>query len=266
MSNEMSVMALACLGRQEEVKLAPVIDLAELEDIYRSIAEEQKATGGTVLYRVKIPSGGGKAFDILTGDEETDTSVASFSGVIVHHHRCNALFPEEVQGNTPPICSSNDGAVGYDSETGTARSCDGCPYNEYGTSKKGRRKACKNMHRLYIMAPGVAIPLVLCLPPTSLRSVQDYLLKSLAARKLKPSEVLTEFSVGVAQNADGIKYSTVKFKLLGKLSEADRQAAEFFSTGMKLAASSSSVSAEDYNREPASPNLDVSFGDGDIPF
>lgn len=264
----MSEMALACLGQQKPVQAVESLDLTGLRETYEAIAQEQRQTGGTVLYRVKIPSGGGKAFDILTGDEETDTSVPSFAGVIVYHHKCNALFDETVQGNTPPLCASIDGAVGWDSETGAARSCQGCPHNEYGTSKRGRGKACKNMHKLYIMAPGVAIPLVLCLPPTSLKSCQNYLLMGLAAKKFRPYEALTEFSVQSAQNADGVKYSTVKFKLLGKLGEEDLQAARFFAAGLQAAAS---VSADDYNREPPGPGLDASadssdFSEEGIPF
>ena len=246
----MSAMALACIGQKKETPEVAALGLSELKSVYAAIAEEQQNTGGTILYRVKIPSGGGKAFDILTGDEETDTSVPAFSGVIVCHHKCSAYFSEE-PGNSPPLCASSDGEQGVDSSTGEVRRCRDCPRTAYGTGKNGRGKACKNMHRLYIMAPGVAIPFVLCLPPTSLKNVQNYLLSTLAARQLKPWQVMTEFSVTSAQNADGVKYSVVKMKLLGRLSEADQAAADFFHEGFQAMTEVREVNGDDYNREPA---------------
>lgn len=267
-NQHMSALALACLGEQKPVQVLPVINLCDLEQTYKAIAEEQRQTGGTIQYRVKIPAGGGKSFDVLTGDDERDMSVSTFAGVIVYHHKCNARFDESGEDvNTPPVCASVDGIQGVD-QSGEARTCAGCQFNAYGTGKGGRGKACKNMHKLYIMTPGVAIPLVLCLPPTSLKNVQGYLLNVLAARRLKPWEVLTEFSIAVAQNANGVKYSTVKFKLLGQLNEDDRRAAEFFATGLKFVAD---VAAEDYNREPVKPSIDVEpnitdFPEDDFPF
>lgn len=250
---EMSSMALEILGQQKAV--APVeFHLEQIRDLYQAIQETQREVGGSLCYRVRTPAGGGKAFDILTGDEERDASVPSFSGVIVYQHRCNALFDEDAQGNTPPLCSSIDGVRGLDSRTGEVKSCKNCPHNEYGTAKNGRGKACKNMHKLYIMTEGIPVPLVLCLAPTSLKNYQNYCLSSLAMRRLKPETVLTEFGLAVGQNADGVRYSKVKFKLLGTLSEEAQAATAFFAAGLREAAN---VSAEDYNREHTPAEAEV---------
>lgn len=263
----MSEMGLMVFGQQQAVE--PVeFHLESMREVYQTIRETQEEVGGSLTFRVKTPSGGGKAFDILTGDEEQDTSVPTFKGVIVFQHKCNALFDEEMSGNTPPLCSSIDGIRGLDSGTGEVRSCRGCPHNEYGTAKKGRGKACKNMQKLYIMTEWAPVPLVLCLPPTSLKNYQTYCLSSLAMRGLKAEEVLTEFGLTVDQNSDGIKYSKVKFKLSGKLTEEAKAAAGFFAAGLKEAAS---VSAEDYDREkkPAKPDAEADptdFDDENMPF
>jgi hypothetical protein len=194
---------------------------------------------------VKVAAGGGKAFEIQTGDEENDTAVPNFTGVIIHNHKCNAYFDEDGTGNTPPLCTSIDGKTGIEAATGEWKACNGCPFNEYGTSKKGRGKACKNMHRLYIMTEGSPIPLVLSLPPTSLKAFQNYRLSSLASRKLKPYEVVTEFSLTSEQSSTGQKYSVVKFKLLGKLAGENAAAAAFFAQSFHNAVD---VTGDDYNR------------------
>lgn len=259
MQENTSTMALATIGQRKEIQTVPLLGLDKLREIYAAIAEEQQATGGSVLYRIKIPTGGGKAFDILTGDEESDTSLPAFSGVIVHHHRYSAYFAED-SSNQTPLCSSLDGEQGVDSETGEARRCRDCPRNAYGTGKNGRGKACKNMHQLYIVAPGVAIPFVLSLPPTSIRSVQNYLLGTLAARQIKPWQAMTEFTLDSAQNPDGKKYSICRMRLLGRLDNADQAAADFFHEG--FGAMAAPQLAEGPEREPS---IDV-IGDDGTPF
>ena len=229
-------------------------DLTGIREAYAEIAEAQKEVGGMVTFRAKVATGGGKAFDIITGDEDSDTSVPSFAGVIVYNHACNAYFDEDSTGNTPPVCSSLDGVTGVDTSEGECFACKTCPRNVYGTAKNGRGKACKNMHRLYIMVEGMPIPLILSLPPTSLKGWQTYRLTTLATKRLKPSEVVTEFSLTSETSQSGQKYSVVKFKLLGRLAPEQAEVARFFSDQLHVAATGSGleISADDYNRADTS--------------
>ena len=241
-------MSLANIMNRTEVAVFGM-NLTDIRDTYAEILEAQAEVGGMVTYRAQVATGGGKAFDIVTGDEETDTSVPSFTGVIVYNHNCNAYFDEDTTGNTPPVCSSMDGLIGFDTESGEPISCKNCPRNAYGTAKNGRGKACKNMHRLYIMTEDMPIPLVLSLPPTSLKAFQNYRMSALAAKKLKPNEVVTEFSLTAQQSQSGQKYSVVKLKLLGKLDEEQAEVARYFSEQLKAAASRApEMTGEDYNR------------------
>ncbi len=222
--------------------------LADIRDTYEEIARAQEEVGGSVVYRVKIASGGGKTFEIVTGDEDMDTSVQKFSGVIIYSHLCNARFDEDAPRGMPPVCSSIDAKVGVIEGTGIRSRCKECPYNEYKTDKNGRGKACKNMVRLYIMTEGMPIPLVLTLPPTSIKAYQTYHTSSLATRKLTPAHVVTEFSLEQKTAASGDKYSVVKLKLLGKLSEAQCEVADYFGKSIRLAQQNAAITDEDYNR------------------
>lgn len=85
-------------------------------------------------------------------------------------------------------------------------------------------------------------------PPTSLKAFQNYRLSTLAAKRLKPSEVVTEFSLTSQVSKTGQKYSVVKFKLLGKLAENEAAIAKYFSDQLRTAAQKTEISAEDYNR------------------
>lgn len=224
--------------------------LSDMRDTYAEIARAQdEVGGGMVLYRVKVATGGGKSFDVVTGDEDMDTSVQKFAGVILYSHSCNARFDEDAVGNTPPVCSSIDGKVGMIAGTGVCSRCSGCPYNEFGTDRNGRGKACKNMVRLYVMTEGMPIPLLLTLPPTSIKAYKTYRTTSLASRRLTPEHVVTEFSLEQQTSAAGQKYSTVKFRLAGKLPPEQCEVADYFAASIKEAQRAAAVTGEDYNRE-----------------
>ena len=86
-------------------------------------------------------------------------------------------------------------------------------------------------------------------PPTSLKAFQNYRLSTLAAKRLKPCEVVTEFSLTPQISQSGQKYSVVKFKLLGRLDDKEKEVAKYFADQMRAAASRApEISAEDYTR------------------
>ena len=227
---------------KKDVAVVPC-GMAEMKTAYSEIAAAMEEVGGAPVFRAKIPSGGGKAFTIETGDEDSDTVATNIEGVVIHSHKCNARFDESVLGE-PPICSSMDGKIGLNAETGEACGCVDCPYNEFGSSSKGAGKACKNMIRLYMMVSGSPIPLLISLPPTSMKGWQAYRISTLAAKGLKPSEVVTELTLTVATNKAGIKYSVIKPRLVGKLGPEDAEAARFFASGF---APKVEITADDYN-------------------
>ena len=237
------------LIKKAETKVAE-FSFDGIKEIYSEIIAAQEEVGGTVTYRAKVPAGGGRSFDIDTGNEDTDTSVPNLTGIVIHSHKCNARFDEDSSGE-PPICSSMDGLVGTEPETGEMHGCLDCPYNKYGSSEKGAGKACKNMIRLYMMIEGSPIPLVLSLPPTSLKSWQNYRLGVLAPLKLKPVDVVTELTLTPQVSKSGNKYSVVKPRLIGKLDDAAAETARFFASGFVPRVE---ISADDYNKGKEEPN------------
>lgn len=232
------------LGRKKEIEEFN-FDLGGIVEMYKEVAEAQKEVGGEFCFRAKVPTGGGKSFDIITGDEDSDTSVPAISGVIIHNHACNAYFAEDSEGNAPPVCSSLDGVTGVDTESGEFCSCADCPRNEFGSAAKGSGKACKNMHRLYMLTEGSPVPLLVTLPPTSVKNFKTYRLATLAANRLKPHEAVTELTLTPMVSKSNQKYSTVKFKMLGKLNSEARNIAASMSIALKP---TNEVNGEDYNR------------------
>ena len=248
-SNVSNVSNMSIFGKAKAMLEEVNIDLGAIIDTYAFFQEQRKDDPDFRIptYRAKIPAGGGKAFDIITGDEELDTSVTSFKGVIATFHKSNALFEngsEEYEAGRPPICQSQDGFIGINLD-GEERDCADCEHNQWGSSHKGGKgKECKNMRRLYILVEGSNVPIIMTLPPTSIKIWEEYR-ANLAADRKTPGDVITEFSIGQKQkNAAGKEYSIIKLKAIGSLSTETRLTVKALGNGEVY---NKDISGEDYN-------------------
>ena len=237
-------------------------DIEGIKEACKRVIKIQNIVGGKPKFKIKIGSG---VFNFTTGNRKMTTE--KFQGIIVMHHRSNALFDISGTGqkdkNTPPVCSSTDGIKGFNHETGEYAYCEECPYNQFGTSEngKGKGKACKNMHRLYILIEGCPMPAMLSLPPTSLEFWRNYSIMDVAALGLDLSEVVTEFSLigGVSSRKD--EYSIVNFKLIGKVNQEIKEYCTEAGTTIEQSPRPE-IEADEYNREPTEI---IQQDDEDIP-
>ena len=228
---------ITIFGKTKEALKEVNIDLQAIVETYAFFMEQQAQDPNFRIpsFRARIPSGGGFAFDIITGDKDLNTSVTDFVGVISFSHAANALFDNKNKGmDKPPICQSPDGVMGIDF-SGTKKRCETCEYNQWGSDEKGGGgKQCKNMRRLYILADGCNIPLVMSVPPTSTSNWENYR-STLAVDRKVPSDVVTEFTLSQEKSGGGEPYSMVHFKAVGALNEATREAVKQLSPKKDLA-------------------------------
>jgi hypothetical protein len=156
--------------------------------------------------RIKIPAGGGLAYEVPSDNPDSPDTVKEFKAVILYHHPVHSLYKEKYTGgNTPPDCASVNGHTGIVAETGEVKACADCPNNKFGSGENGA-KACKQKRRIYILRAGEALPIILSLPTGSLADFGKYVTR-LLSRGQKSSGVVTKFSLKKAQNAGGISYS-----------------------------------------------------------
>ena len=188
-----------------------------------AIQEEMDGLGAIPYDKVKIPSGGGIAFELPGDDEDNPDTAQELIGVILDHHPINAYWKDKFNGgNEQPDCSSFDGKQGVERETGEIHDCATCPHNQFGSDNKG--KACKNVHRCYILREGNPVPLVLALPPTSLKHMRDYIAKKVLLQGMRCWEAVTKITLKKEKSADNITYSRAAFAFVSRLSE--KQVAE----------------------------------------
>lgn len=259
---------------KNEVAVAENFNLVTLagSDLAEAIAEEMDGLGSIPYDRVKIPSGGGLAFEIPGEDEDNPESATELTGVILHHHAVNAYWREKFAGGgEQPDCSSYDGKTGVDRETGECKRCDSCPHNEFGSGENGSGKACKNVRRIYLLREGNPVPLILSLPPTSLKYLRDYIGKRILLKGMRSYDAITKITLKKEKNAAGIAYSRAVFTFVGKLTEQQRAEAAAMAETIKSADKNVDIGDDDYATTSAAKSEDgfmsVPDGEGEsLPF
>lgn len=158
--------------------------------------------------RIKVPAGGGLAFEVPGDDPDSPDMAKEIKAVILYHHPIHSYYKEKYTGgNEAPDCGSIDGHIGMEIETGEIRQCKDCPNNKFGSGENGG-KACKQKRRVYILRENESLPIILSLPTGSLADFSKYIMRLLSKGK-KSNKVVTKFTLKKAQNAGGISYSQV---------------------------------------------------------
>lgn len=117
-----------------------------------------------------------------------DSTQKELDAIIIDAYRVNVYWSQtydESGGSQRPDCYSmggiTPGPFSDDEITPQASSCSDCVCNQFGSAHNGKEpgkgKACKNLLRLYLLLRGQTMPVLLTLPPTSLRSFDDYVAK-----------------------------------------------------------------------------------------
>jgi len=233
--------------------------LAELKDEMEDLDPES----GISCRQIKVPSGGGLAFEVQGEDEGDADPMKEIDAVIVFTHRLSAYWPGSFgSASNPedkiPTCRSMDGKTGIvqsGDRTGEVINCEGCQWNQYGTGvdEKGnpsRGKACKNMRRIYMMMDGDPNFYLLTVPPTSIKDVNKQLAKILASGTPYTGMIVT-FGLEKTKNNNGVAYSKVTVKKKGILPPAIAAQVQQLRGQIKAQYQSMAITLDDYTAAPA---------------
>lgn len=220
--------------------------MAELQDEMADLDDER----GITARQIKIPSGGGIAFEVESDDPENPDSEKELEAVLVFTHRMNSYWDGDFGGeNKAPACSAIDAKKGVMFDTGEIRDCENCPMNQYGSDGDG--KACKNMRRMYLLLSGKPGVYLLSIPPTSLKDVNKQLARLMGNSKTPYTRMVLKFKLTKDKNKNGIAYSRVGIEKVGILPE------EFYATTMAMRKELKekykevAITSDDYNQAPA---------------
>jgi len=211
------------------------------------------------LDRLKVPSGGGQAWDIP--DEDPQRFV---DGIIIHRQPTRSFWfagrGEGGQEDTPPDCWSGDakvgnGVFGPGSTSNPTGACDTCPMNVFGSSDRGsgNGKACKEQMQIFMLQEGSILPVQVSLPPTSLKGFRKYMTR-LASKGKSYYAVVTRLGLEKVKGG-GQEYSVVEPSKVAELDPTEAQAARAFGDTIKsyleqAAAARASAAADPETGEP----------------
>lgn len=185
---------------------------------------------------IKVPAGGGLAYEVPGDDPNSPDLQKEFNAVILYHHPMLSYYKEKYTGgNQAPDCGSYDGINGIERETGVLKSCKECPLNQFGSGENGG-KACKTKRRIFLLREGESIPTILTLPTGSIGDFSKYIMR-LVSKGKKSNYVVTKFSLSKAQNSGGISYSKVVLTQAYELSDVEKEQVTRMSEQVKLLAS-----------------------------
>ena len=185
------------------------------------------------LPRVSTPAAGGKVWS-WTDSGNNEQSAKSIDGILVYYGVRGTLWgSEEPQGKASPVMVSYDlmTAVRVNEDIGDldADVLESCrtgdrtydwtrlPYNQYGTSKSGRGKRCKESRLLAILRADEAWPLLVTAGPGSLKTVTPFV-KRLSVPHYRAVVSLTLQKVA---SKGGIDYSQIVPELIGTISREE---------------------------------------------
>lgn len=184
------------------------------------------------LPRVPTPAGGGKVWSWKDAGNNEQSS-KSIDGILVYYGVRGTLWPSEEPTKSSPVLVSYDlmtgVRVGDDLGDIDAEALEACrigdrlydwtrlPWNQYGTSKSGRGKRCKESRLLAILRKDEAWPLLVTCGPGSLKTVVPFV-KRLEVPHFRAEVSLTLDKV---ENAGGQPYSQIVPKLIGKISKEE---------------------------------------------
>lgn len=206
----------------------------ESSNLAESLGEEMQGLNIT-FDRIKVPSGGGLAYEVPGDNPEEPELEKEFEAVILYHHPMLSYYKEKYNGaNEAPNCSSIDGITGVDRDTGEMKSCKDCPFNEFGSGENGG-KACKVKRRIFLLRKGEALPVVFALPTTSVGDFSKYIMR-IVSKGRKSNQVVTKFSLKKVQNSGGITYSKVVVSQVRELNDIEQKSIDSLSAQVKAIA------------------------------
>ena len=193
---------------------------------------------------IKVPAGGGLAFEVPGDDPNSPDLQKEFNAVILYHHPMLSYYKEKYTGgNQAPDCGSYDGVNGIERETGVVKACKDCPFNQFGSGENGG-KACKTKRRIFLLREGEAIPTILTLPTGSIGDFSKYIMRVISKGK-KSNQIVTKFSLTKAQNQGGINYSKVVLTQAYDLNPAEIENVSKMAEQVKVLASKQDLTEVD---------------------
>jgi len=163
------------------------------EDAAEFLTEMLAPIGMAEIPKMKVPSGGGSAWEVpgLGGEADVSKSVDVVIGLLLAKQRTYWGRDFEDSEGGPAACRSSDGVTGIGSPGGE---CKVCPKAQWAEEKGGPPPECSEGATAFFFLPGAALPTVLRIPQQSLQAMKAYCFE-LASQRVLYSQVVTRLGL-----------------------------------------------------------------------
>lgn len=203
----------------------PADDQFGLQDIV-NINMGGSGVDPSMLDKIKVPSGGSLSWEVPGIDGEPEPR-KELVGVFVGLQNIRSFYATKYEGgNEPPNCSSRDGVNGdpddVAQERGATGNCNTCPLARFGPDNE--RPLCSGRRLALFLPPDSMLPLVINVPPTSMRELDKYLIR-LTSKKLPFFKAVTSLKLVKEKNSGGIEYARIAPSFVRVLEPEEAQSA-----------------------------------------
>lgn len=186
------------------------------------------------LPRIKVPSAGATFWEVP--GLEGKSPEPCVPGVIAFSRDVRVYWEKSLDeggGSQPPDCSSTDCITGVGKPGGD---CAKCPFAQFGSAMKNgvaqAGQACGQYKQLYMLTPYSQLPVLVNVPPSSLKGARKYLI-DLAGQGMPQFSVKTGLTLLSKKSTGGQPYSEIQFGFLGRLRPEDLPKAREFNGMMR---------------------------------
>lgn len=220
--------------------------------------------------RVKVPSGELDAWMVTRAG--TQQAVKEIVGVLVAIRARRSYWESNDPDGSFPDCTSSDGKtpdaggryhpsgeLGHLNPTGLCRNCPMAQRGSDPNSDKGQ--ACREQRLLFVVPNGAMFPVVVTAPRTSVRRVVAYAM-DLSEAQLPYFAVETALGLSKAKSGKGQTYNQIDLRMVGELTEAERQAAKIYGVEIKAMVDAMVADFSDSASAESTGDGGISVGDG----
>lgn len=174
------------------------------------------------LDRVKIPAGGGTAWEVPTIDGEIEYR-KELNVIIVAQRDVRSYYSTAFDGgNAPPDCYSLDCVNGIGEPSGK---CVTCPFSQWGSATDANGnptdgQACNQRKLLLCISEDSTLPFLISAPPSSLKALKKYLVR-LSGAKLPFWGVVTSLTLEKQKSGGGIDHSVINPKYVRTITKEE---------------------------------------------
>ncbi len=164
----------------------------------------------------------------LEGLQETK----EIQGIIIFQKHTRSYWEKSLDDGgeeVAPDCYSDNAEIGHGNPGG---SCYTCPFAEWGSDPKGGKgQACQKKLILFLIMKEDFLPVVVSIPPTSLKYMKKYLMK-LSSKGIAYYSIITAFTLQ-KEKSNGKEFSLVIPRMAEKLTDQQKSKVQAFHDYLK---------------------------------